>query len=288
MSYTISLREMTGKDDPTIVVVGVGGTGSLVADGLCRLLKGSNLRLLLVDYDRVEEHNLFRQNFYAGDVGKFKAQVLAERLARQYGRPIGYSVFPYEKDMFDVNMGGGMISKGMSMLIIGCVDDAAGRRSIADSITWTNCWLDSGNGRNSGQVLIGNTKNSEELRESFDVESHTVHRLPMPSLQLPALLMAPAKPALARDCAEAIEDDGQSPIINQAMATVVLDFTFKILSGTLTYMAAYINLEAGSLQYVPAMPVTIARMFSMKESELMTNKCGVGMRYHTHAPGRTT
>ena len=281
MSYTISLREMTGRDDPTIVVVGVGGTGSLVTDGLCRLLKGTNLKLMLVDYDRVEEHNLFRQNFYAGDVGKFKAQVLAERLARQYGRPIGYSVFPYEKGLFDVNMGSGFIHKETSMLIIGCVDDAAGRRSIAESIEWSNCWIDSGNGRDSGQVLIGNTKNPEELRESFDVESHSVHRIPMPSLQLPALLMASAKPERPRDCAEAIEDDSQSPIINQAMATLVLDFTYKILTGTLTYMAAYINLEAGSLQYVPAMPVTIARMFSMKESELMTNRCGLGARYHT-------
>jgi hypothetical protein len=45
-------------------------------------------------------------------------------------------------------------------------------------------------------------------------------------------------------------------------------------------MAAYINLEAGSLQYVPAMPVTVARMFSIKESELFKNKCALGARYH--------
>ncbi len=280
MSYTVSLREMTGREDPTLVVVGVGGTGSLVADGLCRLLKGTNLRLLLVDYDRVEEHNLFRQNYYAGDVGKFKAQVLAERLARQYGRPIGYSVFPYEKDIFDVEMSGGMVHKAMSMLVIGCVDEVAARRSIAESITWTNCWLDSGNGRNSGQVLIGNTKNAEELKESFDINEHTVSRLPVPSLQVPALLMPTVKPERPRDCAEAIEDDTQSPIINQAMATLALDFTYKILTGTLTHMAAYVDLDVGTLQYVPAMPVTIARMFGLKESELMKNKCGLGARYH--------
>ena len=87
MSYTVEFSEM--ERNPTIVVVGVGGTGSLVSDGLCRLLKGTDITLLLDDFDIVEEHNLYRQNFYAGDVGKFKSQVIAERLARQYGRPIG-------------------------------------------------------------------------------------------------------------------------------------------------------------------------------------------------------
>jgi len=87
MSYTVDFGQV--QENPTIVIVGVGGTGSLVADGICRLLKGSDIKIILNDYDIVEEHNLFRQNFYAGDVGRFKAQVLAERLARQYGREIG-------------------------------------------------------------------------------------------------------------------------------------------------------------------------------------------------------
>jgi hypothetical protein len=116
MSYIVEFSEM--ERNPTIVVVGVGGTGSLVSDGLCRLLKGTDITLLLDDFDIVEEHNLYRQNFYAGDVGKFKSQVIAERLARQYGRPIGYSVFPFEKDIFDSEMDHGMISKRMNMLIM--------------------------------------------------------------------------------------------------------------------------------------------------------------------------
>jgi PRTRC genetic system ThiF family protein len=263
-------------------VVGCGGTGSLVAEGLCRLLINSDLTLMLVDFDRVEPHNLLRQNFFAGEVGKFKSQALAERLSRQYGRRIGYSVMPYERDMFDEPMGAGMYHKAMSLIIIGCVDTAEARRSIADSMSanWNNWWLDAGNGHHSGQVLLGNTGQPEGLKESFDIASHTVIKLPLPSLQLPALLIPPVEKIRPRDCAEAIADDEQSPTINQAMAMLVVDFIYRLLSGTLTNMGAYIDLDAGTLQTVPATPATVARIVGLKVSELMTNNCGMGMRCH--------
>ena len=60
-----------------IAVVGCGGTGSFVAEGLCRLLIGSDIPLLLIDHDRIEPHNLLRQNFYDGDLDKFKSEALA-------------------------------------------------------------------------------------------------------------------------------------------------------------------------------------------------------------------
>jgi hypothetical protein len=237
---------------------------------------------MLVDFDRVEPHNLLRQNFFAGEVGKFKSQALAERLSRQYGRKIGYSVMPYERDLFDEPMGAGMYHKAMSLIIIGCVDTPEARRSIADSMSsnWNNWWLDAGNGHHSGQVLLGNTGKLDGLKESFDIASHSVTRLPLPSLQLPALLIPPVEQTKPRDCAEAIEDDEQSPTINQAMAMLVVDFTYRLLIGRLTNMGAYIDLDAGTLQTVPATPATVARMCGLKVSELMANKCGMGMRYH--------
>ena len=69
-------------DNPWITVVGCGGTGGFVAEGLCRLFQGREATIVLVDHDRVEPHNLLRQNFYAEDVGKFKSQALADRLAQ--------------------------------------------------------------------------------------------------------------------------------------------------------------------------------------------------------------
>jgi len=279
MAYTVSLK---ATESPKLVIVGCGGTGSLAAEGLCRLLINSDLTLMLVDFDRVEPHNLLRQNFFAGEVGKFKSQALAERLSRQYGRKIGYSVMPYERDMFDQPMGAGMYHKAMSLIIIGCVDTAEARRSIADSMntSWNNWWLDAGNGHHSGQVLLGNTGQRNEMKESFNPENHSVARLPLPSLQLPALLIPPVEQTRPRDCAEAIADDEQSPTINQAMAILVVDFMYRLLMGTLTNMGAYIDLDAGTLQTVPVTPATVARMCGLKVKEMMTNKCGLGARYH--------
>ena len=68
-------------DNPWITVVGCGWTGGFVAEGLCRLFQGREATIVLVDHDRVEPHNLLRQNFYAEDVGRFKSQALADRLA---------------------------------------------------------------------------------------------------------------------------------------------------------------------------------------------------------------
>jgi len=265
---------------PSIVVVGTGGTGGFVAEGLTRLLAGYKIQLIFVDPDRVETPNLIRQNFYTADLGKFKAQVLAERLSRQYGMKIGYSVMPYEKDMFNVHGFDGFTHVDINQIIIGCVDGPDGRRSIEESMSWDKWWIDSGNGFNSGQVLIGNTKEKEKLQEAFDSEEHLVRQLPIPTLQQPALLAPVPKVVRPVDCAEAVQQDEQSPTINQAMAVLVLDMVNHLLRGTLDYMGVYLDMDAGTMQRVPATPMVVSRMMSMKVVTLMANKCALGGRYH--------
>ncbi len=266
--------------DFNIAVVGCGGTGCFVAEGLCRLLIGKDIPLLLIDYDRVEEHNLARQHFFAGDVGKFKSQALAERLARQYGRPVAYSVYPFMRDMVGENFGGGLQTQAIRGIIVGCVDNPHARRDISESIRFNNWWLDAGNGHSSGQVLFGNSSTVEECKESFDKTAGAVAKLPMPSLQLPSIL-APVtrKDDTPEDCARAIIAEEQGPVINQAMATLVLQFIYKFLEGELTWMGAYLDLEAGTLQTVPAEPLTVARMLGVKVDTLMVRGCSIGLRY---------
>lgn len=250
-----------------------------MAEGLCRILVNSNLDILLIDHDRVESHNLRRQSFFEGDVGKFKSQVLAERLASQYGRKIGYSVYPYERTQLNEPWGG-LGVRVVRGIIIGCVDTPHTRKTIHESIDWGDWWLDAGNGYQSGQVLIGNTRTVDGLQQAFDENTQTVDKLPLPSLQLPSLLMAPTSPATSqRDCAEAVAVEEQSPVINQAMATLVLEFVHRLLTESLTWMGAYINLEAGTLQTVPAEPETVARLCGVKVDTLMDNGCSIGRRY---------
>ena len=135
-----------------MAVVGCGGTGGFVAEGLCRLLP-KKTDILLIDFDRVEEHNLGRQHFYPGDLGKFKSEALAERLARNFEREIAYSVFPFNP-MMGEDWGDGMRSLEISdALVIGCVDNAMARRAIAgDMPGMLGWWIDAGNGYHSRRV----------------------------------------------------------------------------------------------------------------------------------------
>ena len=116
-------------DNPWITVVGCGGTGGFVAEGLCRLFQGRDATIVLVDDDRVEPHNLLRQNFYAGDVGQFKSKALADRLAQAYHRPVGYSVYPFREE--DCRYPGLSAHDG---LVIGCADNATARRAMAECL----------------------------------------------------------------------------------------------------------------------------------------------------------
>ncbi len=264
----------------SILVVGCGGTGGFVAEGLCRLLSGSDIPLMLIDHDRVEPHNLIRQNFYAGDVGKFKSQALAERLSLQFRQRIGFSVYPYMNDLIGEDYGGGLMRPAVQGLIIGCVDNAEARRTIGRTLHFGNWWLDAGNGLSSGQVLLGNAKDRDELQGAFNKDSGEVYRLPIPTRQLPSLLAPPTKRKPDnRDCAEAVASEEQGPVINQAIAMLVLEFVHRMLTGTLTWMGAYIDLGAGTLQTVPAEPETVARMCGVKVDTLMFTDCSIGRRY---------
>jgi len=66
----------------TVLVLGVGGIGSNIAIGLCRM---GVKRILLVDKDVVEDHNLNRQQLYAiPDIGQNKVEAAKKRLDEQH------------------------------------------------------------------------------------------------------------------------------------------------------------------------------------------------------------
>ena len=219
----------------TVTIVGCGGTGGFVAEGLCRLLP-KEATLALVDHDRVEERNLRRQNFTREDLGKFKSEALAQRLARKYGRPVAYSTLPVK-----------MVELRVPGLVIGCVDNGLARRDIAEKsqyrlfnrfyghVSW---WVDAGNGEDYGQIVIGNS-DKEEFKDSCCLA------LPLPVIQKPELLrQAPRE----RSCAEM----EQGPVINQVMASLVVEVVRRLIEGTCYWKQLYLDLKAGTLTPVMA------------------------------------
>jgi molybdopterin/thiamine biosynthesis adenylyltransferase len=75
---TISLSQQKILCRSKVAVIGCGGLGGYVLEGLARLGVG---HLLAVDYDTFEEHNLNRQLLATPEtLGRFKADVACERL----------------------------------------------------------------------------------------------------------------------------------------------------------------------------------------------------------------
>ncbi|MDP3062058.1 MAG: ThiF family adenylyltransferase, partial [Chloroflexota bacterium] len=224
-----------------------------------------------VDHDRVEERNLLRQSFYERELGRFKAEALAERLARNFGVEVGYSVYPWEPSTLD--------SIPHRWLVIGCVDNPAARAAIVASLGHGRCWwLDAGNGQTSGQVLLGDVGEAAGLKACFHPVTRVCSHLPLPTLQQPALLAVSPEPEPPQGCAQAVALNGQSPTINQVMAGLVLDFVHRLLTGTLTWMGMYLDLSAGTLRPVEAEPRQVARLTGLQESELVSKDKGEPMK----------
>jgi len=62
----------------TVAICGLGGLGSNIAIALARAGVG---KLLLIDFDRVDITNLHRQQYKANQIGRYKADALAETLS---------------------------------------------------------------------------------------------------------------------------------------------------------------------------------------------------------------
>lgn len=83
-SYEESLAAMHGMEvfrrlrSARVGVAGLGGMGSHTAVSLARAGIGT---LVLADYDRVDSTNLARQDYTSADVGRSKAEALADRIA---------------------------------------------------------------------------------------------------------------------------------------------------------------------------------------------------------------
>lgn len=90
-----------------VVIFGLGGTGARVASLICQQLVSEemtkNVRVVLVDGDEVEHKNCRRQLFLPSDVGKNKAEVIAERYRRAFGANIIAvpDFFPLSEDVKD-------------------------------------------------------------------------------------------------------------------------------------------------------------------------------------------
>lgn len=248
-------------------IIGAGGTGSFAALNVARLCfemreRGKAVDLTIIDPDRVEANNIPRSNFCAAEIGRFKAQTLAERISQAWGLETGYSCdrFDYEKHIKPRLTGGG--SKQMT-IFVGCVDNHFARREIHRALKSSEpyysteapnaWWVDGGNGKFSGQVLIGSTVKIENAENYFATPS-ICRALPAPSIFHPELLEPetanpPPRESAARpaSCPELVRLGEQSLNVNNRVAVEIGEMlTALLLTNSLKRFATYFDLESGT------------------------------------------
>lgn len=111
--------------DATILIAGCGNIGSPLASLLAR---AGVERLRLVDRDRVEPRNLITQDFAPEDVGRFKAEVLAERLRQRFPT---LTVEARTADLEDLPLGDFQVN-----VVLGALDSRRARQALASEIAW--------------------------------------------------------------------------------------------------------------------------------------------------------
>ena len=257
----------------TITLVGCGGTGSHIASGLVSIAQALRDRSIAVDLsfidpDRVEVKNVGRQLFSAGDVGEAKAEVLAGRLNAAFGERIMSAV----RGVDALDLLPSPTVRDVLHIVIGAVDNPAGRAIIADVVKSANgqlWWLDAGNENHSGQVLLGNTATNAALRGAIALGM--VDRLPAPNLMYPDLVKTPKAKKTKRgsSCAELTASGEQSLMINRLMAAYALSMlTDFLVTRDLRYFGVALDQQWGGLRTYTIDAPTIAEACGLTVSDI--------------------
>lgn len=204
-----------------IVVVGCGGTGSHYIKELGRLIYGKqgaghNLRLILVDGDVVEEKNLVRQAFLKQDIGRNKAQVMAEILDQAYGGKAEY-YDSYIDSALDLKK---MVRNNAVVMLVGCVDNHQCRQSMHKFyIESRDCiYMDSANEFSAGEVVVGSRIGGMEM-------------YPDRCQYFPEVLEAQGQRRSEESCEALNVSEPQHMLTNQIAAWILLVNTMKVLDG---------------------------------------------------------
>jgi PRTRC genetic system ThiF family protein len=221
-----------------VLLLGAGGTGGEVLDGLCRLHHGligtghpHGLHVTVMDGDTVSPSNIGRQRFSPADVGQPKATLLVHRINMFYG--LNWEAVPFYFDAEEPDY-------HRCDLLMTCVDKATVRVAIGsrESASWDTpaLWMDFGNGERTGQVVLGHLQHGAEaglrLPNVFDLypELSDVDDNDAPSCSLEAAIRS------------------QDLFINRQVADVGLSLLWDLLrKGQLERHGGFVDLAQGTV-----------------------------------------
>lgn len=246
-----------------IIQVGCGGTGSYIVPAICQYISTSihkdTAEIILVDGDIVEQKNLVRQRFIAQDLGRNKAEVLAERYSSAFGVNIK-SLAEY----LDPEKHASVLSdnNGAPTIVIGAVDNHNARLKIASIVS--NLYgraisIDTGNGMWNGQVNLYTNQVSSYYR-AYNTKGLFTQTAPvLPSLLIPppmlcdfALMEKTVTDFLITDqCATNAETNTQTINANMLSAQCAVSYLYQILSGSVDSFRLFFDAKSGTVRSVP-------------------------------------
>lgn len=201
-----------------ISIVGAGGTGGYLIRDLCRFIYSLEKRivvgepkvsLVIYDGDTVEEKNILRQNYLPNDIGQLKASVMANRHIRAFGSNISF--VPRMFTSSDITPKG-------KQIVVGCVDNNAARREMHTLLRRAYplygsdlYWIDAGNEKKTGQVIIG-SRVLQSVTEIF-----------------PEVLIPSSDSQEQVSCAERMLTDEQNMFVNLTASNLILNYIKSII-----------------------------------------------------------
>ena len=220
-----SLSIFNRTHDWKITIVGLGGTGSRLAEKIAELnymLLNSNkpgIQLNLIDFDIVEEKNIGRQKFYPNQIDQFKTKAIAQNLSRNY---LMKNIKTCELKIEDIKP-----SMNKENIIISCVDNFDARMFI--HLNYKNSYIiDLGNEKDFGQIFLSKYKELQNPIDFFGLENFQ------------------KQSEESNFSCENYEDqfEQQSHFINEAMALYGIELLKDfLLNDTINYNCIFVNLK---------------------------------------------
>jgi PRTRC genetic system ThiF family protein len=260
------------RDSVNLVLVGCGGTGSWLAPTVVRTARlliekfNKQVQVAFIDPEPVEPKNCYRQNFAEFEIGQNKAETLAHRYGLAWGLDVLALPRRFDADLDKLLSNEHQTYYGLTVLI-GCVDNAPARAEILRYVTEkagfsaARWWLDCGNSRHSGQVLLGGFNNKNDAA-SFPIPNYCA-RLPLPTQQHPDLLLEqPEEDAdeTGLSCADLALRGAQGLAVNQQVAAIAGDYLLQMLIySTLTRFQTYFDQGSGTMRSTPITPANVQK-----------------------------
>lgn len=242
---------MNPQHPVTVNIIGAGGTGSQVLTGMARLdvtlraLGHPGLFVTVYDPDIVTDANIGRQLFGPSDLGLNKSQCLVTRINNFFGNDWKAEASFYPSVLKEVKR------TEIANITITCTDNIKSRLDLwnvlakvpSSSYTDNNTplyWMDFGNTKTAGQVVLGTVP--KKIKQPVSTMYETVGSLKVITRFVKYARVKEVDSGPSCSLAEALEK--QDLFINSTLAQLGCNILWKMFRhGMIEHHGLFLNLE---------------------------------------------